>query len=172
MVLTKFFILLFFIFIWRVIVVLCFRDAFWSVHGWNDMMSGGCFKIIWGWEKVGGIVDKIRLALHWHLLKLGDSWGTLRFIILFFLLLCIFKNFHNKKWRKKWGNYYLLFLLSRKTWSALYCYVVHICFCSARCWFLTEQHNHHPWLWKHRVSVIFEYRWDLLNSIQYSKVLT
>ena len=125
MVLTKFFILLFFIFNWRITVVLCFRDAFWSVHGWNDMMSGGCFKIIWDWEKVGGIVDKIRWARHWHLLKLGDSWGTLRFIILFFLLILpmtenfpvksyikmlLFKLKHSKKETRIFNNHPLIFL--------------------------------------------------------------
>ena len=72
------------------------------------MMSGWCFKIIWGWGKVGGIVDKIRLALLWPLsMKLGDSWGTWGFFILFFLLLCIFKNFHNKSEEKSgWVNIY------------------------------------------------------------------
>lgn len=109
--------------------VLCFRSAYWSIYGWNDMVCGIYFKIIWSWGKVGGSVDKIRLALHWHLLKLGDSWGTWGFIRLFFLLLCMFENFHNKKWRKGGRvNIYCSYSLEKSNEVAFFRYVIHICF--------------------------------------------
>lgn len=168
MVLTKFFILLFFIFNWRITVVRCFRDAFWSVHGWNDMMSGGCFKIIWDWEKVGGIVDKIRWALHWHLLKLGDSWGTLRFIYYSFYFCAYWKiSIIKNEEKSRWINIYWFY--SRKPevlfivmWS-ISAFVLHAASSGQNNIITILDYESIEWVW------YLSTEWDLLNSIQYSQ---
>lgn len=57
------------------------------------MMSYLCFKVIhaWGWEKVNGHIDEIKLTFSWYLVKSGS--GTWESIILLSPLLHMFGIF-------------------------------------------------------------------------------
>lgn len=81
--------------VWNVIY---FRDIFWNVCTWNDMIFGMCLKIIqfgqdlemerengWecGWNRIGHV-----------LMTVEAGWW---FIMLLYLSFCISASFHNKK---------------------------------------------------------------------------
>ena len=72
----------------------CFRDRYWNIYRWNDVLSGMCFKIC----RVRGVdvdIDEVRLAMNSSLLKLSDKYTGVNF--LFHLIFSRFKIFQKKK---------------------------------------------------------------------------